>query len=184
MTSFTVLVILSAILLILFLYAWGLYNSFVKSRLQVQTDYSDIDIQIKRRASLIQNLADMVKGYAKHEKGTFEEVAKARSAVDNSKTAKESAKADNMLGETLRSLFAVVEAYPKLQASQNFQSLQNELKETEDLIARYREEYNRSVKDYNTKISVFPNFLFASIFQFQPAQLFQASDTADNRIEI
>lgn len=184
MTLFTVLATLSIILLCLFFYGWALFNSFVKARLQVQTDFSDIDIQIKRRASLIQNLADMVKGYAKHEKTTFEEVAKARSAVDQSKGVIDSAKAENMLTETLRSLFAVVEAYPKLQASENYKSLQLELKETENWIARYREEYNESVKSYNTQISVFPNLFFAAAFRFQQAKLFQSSDTADSKVEI
>lgn len=184
MTVFTFLLSLSAVLFVLLLYFWSAYNSFVKKHNQVLTDFSDIDIQIKRRASLIQNLADIVKAYAKHEKGTFEEVAKARSAADTSSSAKESAEANNMLSQTLKSLFAVVENYPKLQANENFQDLQNQLRGTEDLIAEYREEYNKTVLNYNTSIQTFPNLFAASLFNFKPAQLFAAADSADNKVEI
>lgn len=184
MTLFNDLAIAAGLLLVGFLWLWATYNSFVKQQNQVKTDFSDIDIQVKRRSSLIQNLADMVKGYAKHEKETFSDVAKARSAVDNSQGAKDSAVAENMLSTTLRSLFAVVEAYPELQASKNFQGLQDELKETENLIATYREQYNLSVQKYNTMIQTFPNLFASSLFRFSPAELFQASSTPDNKIAL
>lgn len=145
-------------------------------RNQVKTDYSDIDVQVKRRSSLIQNIADLVKDYAKHEKDTFENVSKARSAVDTSQTAHESAKAENMLSQTLRSLFSVVENYPKLQASENYKLLVAELKSTENFIAEYREEYNKSVQEYNNLVQTFPNLLIASLFGFKEEQLYQASE--------
>ena len=170
---FTLLGSFSVILFFVLLYIWSKYNLFIKKRNQVKTDYSDIDIQLKRRASLIEQLANMVRGYAKHEKETFENVAKARSALDTSKTASDAAQAENMLAQTLRSLFAVVENYPKLQASENYKTLRDDLKETENLIAGYREEYNRSVQNYNNTIQIFPNLLVAALFQFQEKELFQ-----------
>lgn len=117
---FTILGILAGILFLIILYLWSAYNTFITKRNAVKTDFSDIDIQVKRRASLIENLANLVKDYAKHEKETFEGVAKARSALDTSKTAADKAQADNMFTSTLRSLFAVSEKYPQLQASRNY----------------------------------------------------------------
>lgn len=170
---FTVLSILGGILLFVLLYLWGTYNTFIVRRNQVKTDFSDIEVQIKRRASLIEKLATLVKAYAKHEEDTFENVAKARSALDTSQTVKDTAKAENMLSQTLRSLFSVTENYPKLQANENFLSLQTELKQTEDKIAQYREEYNISVQRYNNLVQTFPNLLAAGLFQFQTEELFQ-----------
>lgn len=171
---FIVMGVISFIFLIILLYVWSTYNSFITKRNQVKTDFSDIAIQIKRRASLIGQLAQLVKEYAKHEGETFENVAKARSAVDTSKTAKETAQAENMLTSTLRSLFMVTESYPKLLANQNFLSLRDDLKETEDNIAKYREDYNMTVQDFNTSIQTFPNLLTASLFGFHEEELYQA----------
>lgn len=170
---FPIFAALSLLLFILILYFWPTYNSFITKRNQVKTDFSDIGVQIKRRVDLIARLAEMVREYATHEKGTFEEVAKARSALDTSKTAKETARVENMLTATLRSLFAVVEDYPKLQANENFLSLQKDLKETENLIANYREEYNKTVQDYNNSIQTFPNLFAAFLFRFREEELFQ-----------
>lgn len=175
MTLFAILGTVAGIILFTLLYVWSTYNAFITKRNQVKTDYADIDVQVKRRASLIENLANLVKEYAKHEKETFENVAKARSALDTSKNAAEAAKAENMFSQTLRSLFSVVEAYPKLQASENFQQLREDLKETENLIARYREEYNLTVQEYNNLIQTFPNLLAAALFQFRSEELFQAT---------
>lgn len=174
-TLFVILAIVSAALLFIVLYLWSAYNSFITKRNQVKTDFSDIDVQLKRRASLIENLANLVKDYAKHEKSTFNEVARARSAVDTSQTATEKAQADNLLTHTLKSLFAVVEDYPKLQASQNFQQLREDLKETEKTIADYREEYNRTVQQYNNLVQTFPNLIAAGLFKFEPEELFQVT---------
>lgn len=170
---FIILGVISLLLFILILYLWSTYNSFITKRNQVKTDFSDIGVQVKRRADLIERLANLVREYATHEKGTFEEVAKARSALDTSKTVKDTARAENMLTATLRSLFMVVENYPKLQANENFLSLQKDLKETENLIANYREDYNKTVQDYNNSIQTFPNFLAAFLFRFREEELFR-----------
>lgn len=179
-----ILWIVAGVSVITLLWLWAMYNGFVVARNKVKTDFADIHVQLKRRASLIENLAAVVNEYAKHEKGTFENVTKARSAVDNTASAKDAAKAENMLTQTLRSLFAVSEAYPKLQASQNFQRLNDELKETEDNIAKYREEYNQTVLDYNTKLQVFPNLLVASLFGFKEEELFDIGKDADTTTEV
>ncbi len=172
-TLFTILSIFSGVLVLTLLYLWATYNAFVTKRNQVKTDFSDIEVQIKRRASLIERLALMVKEYTKHEKETFEDVAKARSALDTSKTVKEKAKVENMLTETLRSLFMVTENYPKLEANENFLALREDLKETENFIAKYREEYNQSVQEYNNLTQTFPNLLAAWLFKFPEEELFQ-----------
>jgi LemA protein len=166
-------------------FLWNRYNAFIGGRNQVKTDFADIDVQLKRRAALIENLVEVVKAYAKHEKDTFEEVAKARSALNQSSGAKDLAQADNSLTRALRSVFAVSEAYPKLQASENFKQLHNDLKETEDMIAQYRETYNQSVLDYNTMIQVFPNLLVAGLFGFKQEELYQPdeSDRTDIKID-
>ncbi|HCM38199.1 MAG: LemA family protein [Candidatus Gottesmanbacteria bacterium GW2011_GWB1_43_11] len=174
-TPWQVLVTISLGLAFLLLYIWSAYNSMIRRRNQVKTDFSDIDIQLKRRSSLIQNLVDLVKDYARHEKETFENVAKARAAVDTSKTAGESARADNMLTQTLRSLFMVVENYPKLQASDNYKQLREDLVDTENLIAMYREDYNRSVQRYNNLIQTFPNLFVAQLFKFYEEEFFTAT---------
>jgi LemA protein len=174
-TYFDILVSLGILLFLFFLALWSLYNRFIVQRNKVKTDYSDIDIQLKRRASLIDQLASLVKEYAKHEKETFEDVAMARSALDTSKSVKEAAKAENMLSSTLRSLFSVVENYPKLQASENFITLRDDLKETENMIAQYRETYNKTVQDYNNLVQTFPNLLAARLFQFYDEEFFEMS---------
>lgn len=176
MDWYTWLFILGIILFLLLVYVWATYNNFIRRRNQVKTDYSDVDVQIKRRASLIEQLANLVKDYAKHEKSTFENVAKARSALDTSKTAKDAAKAENMLTDTLKSLFMVVESYPKLQASENFKLLRNDLNETENLVAKYREQYNQTVESYNNTVQTFPNLYVAKLFGFNEAQLFQTTE--------
>lgn len=172
-TPFTVLTYISLFLVFLLLYTLKIYNAIITKRNQVRVDYSDIDIQLKRRASLIQNLMDLVREYATHEKNTFTKVSEARAAVDTSKTAHESAKADNMLTETMRSLFAVVENYPELKASQNYKTLRDDLVSTENAIALTREEYNHSVQKYNTYIQTFPRLLVAYLFQFFEEEYFQ-----------
>ena len=171
---FGVLAAVAAGFFLIFWYLWSLYNSFVKQKNQVKTDYADIEVQLRKRVTFIEQLALMVKEYAKHEKETFENVSKSRAAIDTSKTVKDAAKAENMLTETLRSLFMVVENYPKLQASNNYKELRVDLKETENLIAQYREEYNRAVQNYNNIVQTFPNLLVASLFGFESADLFQA----------
>lgn len=167
--------IIAGIAGLILLFLWSKYNSFVTARNLVKTDFADIDVQLKRRASLIENLVEVVKGYAKHEGSTFTNVAKARAALETASGPKESAKIENMLTQTLRSIFAVSEAYPQLKASENFKDLSTDLKETEDLIAQYREEYNQTVLSFNTQIQTFPNLLVARLFGFEEEELFDAS---------
>ena len=170
---FTILISISIILSITLIFLWSVYNSFIKSRNQVKTDYSDIDIQLHRKASLIEKLVSLVKEYAKHEKETFENVSKARSALDTSKNIKDKAKAEDLLSQSLRSVYAVIESYPKLQANDNYTHIINELKSTENLIAKYREDYNRTVQQYNNLVLTFPNLFAANLFKFKEEELFQ-----------
>ena len=179
-----ILLLAGGIVFLLLLCLWTTYNHFVRARNKVKTDFADIDVQLKRRASLIENLVEIVKGYAKHEKETFENVAKARTMLESSHSPKDSGEADNILSKTLKSIFAVSEAYPKLRASENFQRLQSDLKETEDLIAEHREIYNRTVLDYNTTIQVFPNLLIAGIFGFGEEELFQPGIGGREEVEV
>lgn len=174
MTLFQSLLLISGILVVVLLYLLATFNHLIRLRNRVKTDFSDIDIQLRRRASLIQNLVDMVREYTNHENDTFKEVAAARSALDNSKTAQETAQANNMLTETLRSLIMVTEAYPELKATENYQQLRQDLVQTENDIANYREEYNQTVEHYNTTIQTFPNLLVAGLFGFESSDLFQA----------
>jgi LemA protein len=159
----------------------GMYNGLVRGRLQVKEAWSSIDIQLKRRSSLIPNLVETVRGYASHERETFENVTRARSMLDNAGTAQQAAQANNMLTQALRSLFAVAEAYPDLKANQNFLELQHELSDTEEKIAYARQFYNRNVLSYNTKTQSFPTAILANNFGFKPEEFFEVEDEADRR---
>lgn len=175
MSTFLVLLYLAGFLGVLLLFIWSTYNSCITKRMQVHTDFSDIAIQMKRKLSLVDTLIGLVREYATHERKTFTDVTRARSALDNAKTAPETARAENMLTSTLRSLFMVAENYPQLQASENYRQLKQELTQTEDRIAAYREEYNRSVQAYNTYIQSFPVLLVASLLGFADEGLFELS---------
>lgn len=162
------------VLVVLFL--WVTYNGLVTLRNRVEEAWSDITVQLKRRLDLIPNLIETVKGYATHERGVFEEVTKARTAVMDAKGVKDTADAENMLEETLKSLFAVAEAYPDLKANQNFLDLQHELVDTEDKIQASRRFYNGGVRDFNTKIQLFPNNLVAGMLGFKTREFFELAD--------
>lgn len=153
-----------------------IYNGLVRSKVQTDEAWSDITVQLKRRSDLIPNLVDTVKGYAKHEKSVFEEVTKARSAIMNATGVKETAAADNMFEGALKSLFAVAEAYPDLKANTNFQSLQDELVDTEDKIQAARRFYNGAVRDLNTKIQVFPTNIFAGMLGFASRDFYEVDE--------
>lgn len=170
--------IVIAILVLFTLYLFFLYNSLVTSKVRVDEAWSGIDVQIKRRTSLIPNLVETVKGYAKHEKEVFENVTKARSVLLSASGAREAAQAENMLTQALKTLFAVAENYPDLKASQNFLELQEELSDTETKIAASRQFYNTNVMDYNTKLKVFPNVFLARLFNFKEAEFFEAEEEA------
>ncbi len=155
----------------------GIYNGLVKSKIRVDEAWSDITVQLKRRIDLIPNLVETVKGYAKHEKGVFEEVTKARAAMTGASGVAETAAADNMLTGALKSLFAVAEAYPDLKANTNFQDLQAELVDTEDKIQAARRFYNASVREYNTKVKVFPTVIFANMLGFKEREFFELEES-------
>jgi LemA protein len=154
----------------------AIYNSLVRLSVRVDEAWSDITVQLKRRADLIPNLINTVKGYAKHEKGVFEEVTKARSAVVNAKGVQETADAENMLTGALKSLFAVAEAYPDLKANENFKHLQEELVDTEDKIQAARRFYNGSARDLNIKVKTVPYNVFAGMFGFKQREFFEVEE--------
>lgn len=170
--------VILAIVVLIAIFVWATYNSLVTLKIRVDEAWSDITVQLKRRADLIPNLVSTVKGYAKHESGVLEEVTKARSAIMDAKGVKETAQAENMLQDALKSLFAVSEAYPDLKANQNFADLQNELVDTEDKIQAARRFYNGGVRDFNTKIKLFPNNIFAGMLGFSERDFFEVEDRA------
>lgn len=173
-------IVLASILL----FIWFLYNGLITAKLRVNEALSQIDVQLKRRADLIPNLVETVKGYAKHEKELFEKVTEQRSALVSAKGMHEKAEVNNQLSQTLKSIFAVAESYPDLKASQNFSELQSELSDTENKIAYSRQFYNSSVLDYNTKIKVFPNVFFAQLLNFKEAEFFEADEKDKKKVEV
>ena len=182
MLSFMELLILPIILVALVViiggYLWATYNGLVTLNVRVDEAWSDITVQLKRRADLIPNLIESVKGYAAHEKGVFEAVTKARAATIGASTPGEAAVAENQMQSALKSIFAVAEAYPQLQASQNYLQLQGELVDTEDKIQASRRFYNGGVRELNTKIKVFPNTLFVRGLGFTEREFFEVADAA------
>ncbi len=158
------------------------YNGLIKLRNRVKEAWSDIDVQLKRRYDLIPNLIETVKGYAKHESETFEKVVEARNTAMSAQsggTPEEQAAAENMLSSTLKSIFALSEAYPDLKANQNFLELQRELTDTEDKIQASRRFYNGNVRDFNTKIEVFPTNIFAGMLNFKKYDFFEVKTEAE-----
>ncbi|MDZ7786070.1 MAG: LemA family protein [Candidatus Saccharibacteria bacterium] len=153
-----------------------IYNGLVKANVRVNEAWSDITVQLKRRADLIPNLIDTVKGYAKHEKGVFKEVTEARTALQNAEGVQETAAADNQFASAMKSLFAVAEDYPDLKANENFKHLQEELVDTEDKIQAARRFYNGSVRDLNTKTQVFPTNIFAGMLGFKEREFFEVNE--------
>jgi LemA protein len=151
----------------------AIYNKLVRLRNTVKSSWSDIDVQCKKRYDLVPNLVETVKGYASHEKTVFEKVTQARSMAMQASSPAEMAKAENMLRDTLKSLFAVAEAYPELKANANFLQLQSQLQELENNIEYARRYYNAVVRDYNILIESFPSNLIASQFHFKQEELFQ-----------
>jgi LemA protein len=170
-------IIILIIVVLVVLFVVSLYNSLIQLRNRVKNAWSQIDVQLNRRADLIPNLVETVKGYAKHEKTVFENVTKARAGLMNAKTVQETAEANNMLTDTLKSLFAVAENYPELKANENFLELQGQLEETENKIAYSRQFYNDTVLMYNNKCQMFPSNLLASSFNFQEAEFFEIEET-------
>jgi len=149
------------------------YNGLIRRRTQVDEGWADIDVQLKRRYDLIPNLVETVRGYAGHEAQVFEKVSRARSAAMGASGPQAKAQAENMLAGTLKSLFAVAEAYPQLRASENFNRLQQDLTDTEDKIQAARRFYNGVVRDYNIAMSVFPTNIIAGSFGFRHREFFE-----------
>lgn len=166
------------------LYVWSLYNGLVTLATRIDEAWSQIDVQLKRRADLIPNLIETVKGYAKHEKTVFAEVTKARSALLAADTPAKSAAANNMLTDALKSLFAVAEAYPQLKANENFVQLQKELSDTEDKVSYARQFYNSTLMEYNVKVKVFPNSMLAGTFGFKEKEFFGATDKEREAVKV
>jgi len=162
--------------IILILWIVGAYNGLVRYKNRAEEAWSDIDVQLKRRYDLIPNLVETVKAYAKHEKELFESVTQARSAAMGATTPQAKGEAENVLSGTLKTLFAVAEAYPDLKASDNFKSLQDELADTENKIEAARRFYNSNVRDYNIALESFPTSILAGMFHFTAKTLFEMSD--------
>jgi LemA protein len=168
-------IVIVVIVVLIGLFFWLGFNGLVKRRNGVDNAWSQIDVQLKRRHDLIPNLVETVKGYAAHERGTFEAVTNARANAINAQTPAAQAQAENVLSGALKSLFAVAEAYPDLKANQNFLNLQEELTSAEDRVAYARQYYNDSVLSYNTQIQKFPTVLLAGMFHFDKREFFDAA---------
>jgi len=180
----TTLIITLIIVGVVILFIVGLFNRLVRLKNQVKNAFAQIDVQLKRRADLIPNLVETVKGYAKHEKGVLEEVTKARTSLMNAGDVKSKAKADNMLTGTLKTLFAVSENYPDLKANTNFLQLQEELAGTENKVSYARQFYNDMVMKFNTKIELFPNNIFAKILGFKEQDSFEATSAERENVKV
>ena len=180
----TILWILIAIVVVIIIWAIAAYNRFIRLNKRTEEAWADIDVQLKRRYDLIPNLVEAVKGYASHEKKTFDDVTKARAQALNSEKSgnpAEVARSENMLSGALKSLFAVAEAYPDLKANTNFLELQRELSDTENKIQAARRFYNTNVRDLNTATEVFPSNIIANRFGFKARDFFEVGDEAERK---
>ena len=176
--------IVLAILVLLALYVIVSYNSLVRVRNRTDDSWSQIDVQLRRRYDLIPNLVETVKGYAAHERQTFEAVTQARTQGMNAQGVAEQAQAENVITNALKSLFAVAEAYPELKANQNFLALQEELTATEGRISYARQFYNDTVLKLNTKVQTFPTNILAGMFGFKTREYFEADDTSRGPVTV
>src|SRR5436309_15328157 len=179
-----VVLVLVAIVLLLVLWVVGIYNRLVRTRNRVDNAWAQIEVQLKRRHDLIPNLVETVKGYAAHEKSTFENVTKFRSQAMQATTPGDKAIAENQLSGALKSLFAFAENYPELKASQEFTKLQNSLTQTEDSIQYSRSGYNGAVRDLNATVQSFPANILAGMFGFQQRQYFEAAAADREPVEV
>jgi LemA protein len=179
-----ILAVLLGVVLLFGLFLLVTYNGLIRSRVRTREAWSGIDVQLKRRASLVPNLVETVKGYAAHEREVLENVTRARAQLEQAGSPAAAAQADNALTQTLRSLFAVAENYPQLRANENFLALQRELSDIEEKIAFSRQFYNRNVMDFNTRIEVFPNVIIANMFNFAPFEFFEAEETARQEVQV
>jgi len=176
--------IILGIIAIVVIWAIAVYNGLIRLKNRVDEAWSDIDVQLKRRYDLIPNLVNTVKGYAAHEREVFEKVTEARTRAMGAQSAAAKAEAENALSQTLKSLFAVAENYPDLKANQNFLELQRELTDTEDKIQAARRFYNGNVRDFNTKIQVFPNNIFAGMLGFSAREFFETAEAEKEPVKV
>ncbi len=176
--------IILVIVAVIILWLIFVFNSLIRLKNRTQEAFSDIDVQLKRRHDLIPNLIETVKGYATHERELFEKVTQARTAAINASGVVEKGKAENMLSQTLKSIFAVAENYPDLKASQNFLKLQDELADKENKIQAARRFYNGNVRDFSIKLEVFPNNLIAGMLGFKKFDFFQAESGERENIKV
>lgn len=176
--------IILVIVVILLSVLMSIYNGLITRRNRVKNAWSQIDVQLKRRFDLIPNLVETVKGYAKHEKETLEEVIKARNTYVNASTTEDAIKSNNEVVGALSRLFALAESYPELKANENFKHLQGELSLVEDKIGYSRQFYNDTVMMYNNFKQVFPNNIISSIFNFKDEPFFQAEDTERHNVKV
>jgi len=177
-------VVIVAIVVLVALYVVVTYNAFIRLRNRVDNAWAQIDVQLQRRYDLIPNLIETVKGYATHERDVFERVTQARNAAVNATGVAAQAQAETQVTGALRSLLAVAEAYPDLQANENFLALQEELSGTEGRIAYARQFYNDSVQSWNTKLQAFPSNIVAGVFRFQPRDYFEADDSSRGPVAV
>lgn len=179
-----ILIVILVIVVLIALWLVGVYNSLIKLRNKVRNQFSQIDIQLKKRFDLIPNLVETVKGYAKHESETFEKVINARNSYTNAKSDSEKIEAANEMTQAVRGLLALAESYPELKANTNFLSLQNDLKEIEDKIGYARQFYNDSVMVYNNRIQVVPSNIVAGMFGFKEEKLFEAATEERENVKV
>ena len=179
-----ILLVILGVVVVAGLAMLAMYNGLIRSRVRTREAWSGIDVQLKRRASLIPNLVETVKGYASHEREVLENVTRARSMLEQAGGAAQAAKADNVLTGALRSLFAVSENYPQLRANENFLALQKELSDIEEKIAFARQFYNRNVMNFNTRIQVFPSAIIANMFNFERFEFFEAEEAAREDVQV
>jgi LemA protein len=178
----TSLWIILAVIAVIIIAIISMYNGLIRLKNRVDEAWSDIDVQLKRRYDLIPNLVETVKGYASHEQATFEKVVNARNAAMSAQSggdAKAQAEAENILSGTLKSIFALAENYPDLKANQNFLELQRELTDTEDKIQASRRFYNGNVRDFNTKLEIFPTNIMAGMLGFKRREFFEIADAKE-----
>jgi len=183
-TTVIVIIVIVGLLVILAGYVIGVYNKLVNARNKVDNQFSQIDVQLKRRADLIPNLVETVKGYAKHEEGTLTAVIEARNKAVSASSVNDKVDANNQLTGALNKLFALSEAYPDLKANTNFMSLQNDLKDTEDKITYARQFYNDSAMMFNNLVEMFPSNIIAGMFNFKKREFFEASKEERENVKV
>lgn len=176
--------IVLGIVVLVVVWLWSIYNGLVTLNVRTDEAWSDIEVQLKRRYDLIPNLINTVKGYASHESGVFQKVTEARANAMQAGSTHDKAQAENMLSDTLKSLFAVAEAYPDLKANQNFLELQRELSDTENKIQASRRFYNGNVLELNNKIDMFPSNVIASIFHFVKSEFFEVAEAEKEPVKV